>query len=145
MPMSRKNSMSRRARSHEYNPYLQYTEVKRWSTCADSILETAQVNHEIYTHINLNKFMQQSRLLKAPGHKELLTDVVEMRKTLRLGRVSPGARAGLSTGSDSHMAGSCPAARAWARRRVNLQPISRSTAAPRREQSRHRSFQKPEV
>jgi hypothetical protein len=32
-----------------YNPYLQYTEVKRWSTGADSILEPAQINHEICT------------------------------------------------------------------------------------------------
>ena len=29
--------------------YLYYTEVKRWFTGADSVLEPAQVNHEIYT------------------------------------------------------------------------------------------------
>jgi hypothetical protein len=33
----------------KYNPYLQYTEVMRWSTGPDSLLEQAQIDHEIYT------------------------------------------------------------------------------------------------
>ncbi len=60
-------------KKRKYNPYLQYTEVKRWSTGADSLLELAQINHDIYTL--MKKFMQQSRLMKAPGHKDLPTDV----------------------------------------------------------------------
>ena len=60
-------------KTRKYCPYREYTEVKRWSTGADSILEPAQVNHEIYTF--MKKFMQQSRLMKAQRHKELPTDV----------------------------------------------------------------------
>ena len=45
----------------------------RWPTVADSILEPAQVNHEIYTL--MKKFMQQSRLMQAPVHRELPTDI----------------------------------------------------------------------
>ena len=41
--------------------YLKYTEIKRWSTGKDSILEPAQINHEIYTL--MEKFMLQSRLM----------------------------------------------------------------------------------
>ncbi len=32
----------------EYHPYLQYTEVIQWKTCPDSVLEPAQINHEIH-------------------------------------------------------------------------------------------------
>ena len=53
--------------------YLNHTEVMWWPTCADSVLEPAQINHEIYTL--MKKFMQQSCLMKARGHKELLTDI----------------------------------------------------------------------
>jgi hypothetical protein len=45
----------------------------RWSTGPDSLLEPAQINHEIYTL--MEKFMQQSRLMKAAGHKQLDTYV----------------------------------------------------------------------
>jgi hypothetical protein len=38
----------------EYNPYLQYTEVKRWKTALD--LEPAQIKHEVYAL--MKKFMQ---------------------------------------------------------------------------------------
>ncbi len=57
----------------EHHPYLQYIEVMRWKTCPESILEPAQIEHEIYTY--MKRFMQQSRLMKAPGHKQLDTDV----------------------------------------------------------------------
>ena len=56
-----------------YHPYLKYTEVKRWITCEDSILKPAEIKREIY--MLTKKFMQQSRLMKAPGHKELQTDI----------------------------------------------------------------------
>ena len=36
-------------KKRKYHPFLQYTEVKRWSTGEDSVLEPAQINHEIYT------------------------------------------------------------------------------------------------
>ncbi len=45
----------------------------RWKTAPDSILEPAQIDHEIYTL--MKKLMQQSRLMKALGHKQLETDV----------------------------------------------------------------------
>ncbi len=38
-------------KKHKYDPYLQYTKVKRWSTGADFMLEPAQINHEIYVEI----------------------------------------------------------------------------------------------
>ena len=60
-------------KKRKYSAYLNYTEVKRWSTSADSVKEPADINHEIYTP--MKKFMQQSRLMKAPGHKELPTDI----------------------------------------------------------------------
>jgi hypothetical protein len=60
-------------KKQEYHPFLQYTESKRWKTCSDSVLEPAQIDHETYTL--MRKFMQQSRLMKAPGHKQLDTDV----------------------------------------------------------------------
>ena len=53
--------------------YLKYTEIKRRSTRKDSMLEPAQISHEIYTL--MKKFMQQSRLMKAQGHRELPTDL----------------------------------------------------------------------
>jgi len=56
-----------------YHPFRQYTEIKRWKTGAESELEDEQIDHEIYTH--MKKFMQQSRLLKSPGHKQLDSDV----------------------------------------------------------------------
>ena len=38
-------------KKRKYSAYLKYTEVKRWSTGKDSMLEPAQINHEIYTLI----------------------------------------------------------------------------------------------
>ncbi len=52
----------------EYSPYFHYTEVMLWK-----VLEPAQIDHAIYTL--MKKFMQQSHLMKAPGHKQLDTDV----------------------------------------------------------------------
>ncbi len=60
-------------KKRNYNPYLQYAEGMRWKTCPDSLLEPAQINHEMYTL--MKKCMQQSCLMKAPGHEELPTDV----------------------------------------------------------------------
>ncbi len=42
-------------------------------TGVDSKLETEPINHEIYTL--MKKFMQQSRFIKVPGHKQLDIDV----------------------------------------------------------------------
>jgi hypothetical protein len=62
-------------KKREYHQFRQYTEIQLWKTRADSELEDAQINHEIYTH--MKKFMQQSRVYKAPGHnlKQNPTDV----------------------------------------------------------------------
>ena len=60
-------------KKQEYYPFRQYTEVKRWKTGSDSELKTEEINHEIYSL--KKKFMQQSRLMKAPGHKLLETNV----------------------------------------------------------------------
>jgi hypothetical protein len=49
-------------KKRNYNPYLQYTEIKRWPTCTDSLLEPAQINQEIYTL--MKKYMHQSRLIR---------------------------------------------------------------------------------
>ncbi len=57
----------------EYHLFLEYTEVMRWKAGPDSVLEPAQIDHAIYTL--MKKSMQQSRLMKAPGHKQLDTDV----------------------------------------------------------------------
>ena len=51
-------------KKRKYNPCLVYTEVKQWTTGEDSILEPAQINHDIYTP--MKKFMRDSRLMKAP-------------------------------------------------------------------------------
>ncbi len=51
-------------KKRENNPFLQYTEIKLWKTGPDCLLELAQIDHESYTLIK--KFMQQSRLMKAP-------------------------------------------------------------------------------
>ena len=56
-----------------YHPYLVYTEVKRWATGEDSILDPAEIKREQY--MLMKKFMQDSRLMKAPGHKTLDTDI----------------------------------------------------------------------
>ena len=50
-----------------------YTEVKRWTTGEDSILEPAEIKREIYMLVK--KFMQDSRLMQTPGHKTLDTDI----------------------------------------------------------------------
>ena len=60
-------------KKREYHPSRQYTEFKRWKTGSDFKLETEEINHEIYTL--MKKFMQQSRLMKAPEHKQLESDV----------------------------------------------------------------------
>jgi hypothetical protein len=60
-------------KKREYHPFLEYTEVMQWKTGPDSLLQPAQINHEIYTC--MRKFMQQSSLMEAPGHKQLKTDV----------------------------------------------------------------------
>ncbi len=56
-----------------YHLFLEYREVMRWKTGSDSVLEPAQIDHEIYTL--MKKFMQQSRLMKAPEHKQNAADV----------------------------------------------------------------------
>ena len=64
-------------KKRKYNPYLKYTEVKRWITGEDSILEPAEIKREIY--MLMKKFMQDSRLMKAPP----------LRDTRRLTLISP--------------------------------------------------------
>jgi hypothetical protein len=59
------------SKNHKYNAFLTCTEVKRYSTSVDSILEPAQISYEIYTL--MKKFIQQSSLQRVPGHHELLT------------------------------------------------------------------------
>ena len=56
-----------------YHPYLVYTEVKQWATGEDSMLDPAEIKREIY--MLMKKFMQDSRLIKAPGHKTIDTDI----------------------------------------------------------------------
>ena len=56
-----------------YHPYLVYTEIKSWATGEDSILDPAEIKREQY--MLMKKFMQDSRLMKAPGHKTLDTDI----------------------------------------------------------------------
>jgi hypothetical protein len=51
---------------------LKFTEVKRWPTCADCVLEPAQISHEIYTLVK--KFMHWSRLMQVPYHRKNPTD-----------------------------------------------------------------------
>jgi hypothetical protein len=60
-------------KKREYHPFRQYTEIKRWKTGVESELEDEEINYEIYTL--MTKFMQQSRLMKAPGHKQLESNV----------------------------------------------------------------------
>jgi hypothetical protein len=60
-------------KKREYHPFRQYTEIKRWKTGAESELEDEEINHEI--HMLMKKFMQASRLMKAPGHKQLDSDM----------------------------------------------------------------------
>ena len=66
-------------KKRKYNPYLKYTEVKRWITCEDTILEPTEIKREIY--MLMKKFMQDSRLMtrKAPGHKRLDTDIANWK------------------------------------------------------------------
>jgi hypothetical protein len=45
----------------------------QWQTGSDSVLEPAQIDHAIYTL--MKKFVQQNRLMKAPGHKQNATNV----------------------------------------------------------------------
>ena len=52
-------------KKHTYHPYLVYTEIKRWATGEDSILDPAEIKREQY--MLMKKFMQDSRLMKAPG------------------------------------------------------------------------------
>ena len=58
-------------KKREYHPFRQYTEVKQ--TGSEPELETEEIHHEIYSCMKM--FMQQSRLMKAPGHKQNATDV----------------------------------------------------------------------
>ena len=44
-------------KKRKYHPYLNYTEVKRWTIGEDAKLESAQMNHEIYTLMKI--FMRQ--------------------------------------------------------------------------------------
>ena len=60
-----------------YHPYLVYTEIKSWATGEDSILDPAEIKREQY--MLMKKFMQDSRLMKAPGHKTLDTDIAHWK------------------------------------------------------------------
>ena len=55
-----------------YAPFHQYREVGRWATGQDSVLEPAEIEHEICTL--MKKFMQGSRLMQTPAHEQLPTD-----------------------------------------------------------------------
>ena len=59
-------------KKHKYNDYLDFTVVRDWSTGEDSLLEDAEIEHEIYA---LMKKLMQSPLIEAPGHRENETDI----------------------------------------------------------------------
>ena len=48
-------------RKHTYGAFLEYREVGRWSTGPDSLLEKAEIDHQVRMH--MKKFMQDSRLM----------------------------------------------------------------------------------
>ena len=52
-------------KKRKYCPFLVYSEVGRWATGEDSELEPAEVKQAIKT--KMKKFMQDSRLMVAPG------------------------------------------------------------------------------
>ena len=52
-------------RKHTYCAFREYREVGRWSTGPDSLLDPAEIDHQI--KMLMKKFMQDSRLMVAPG------------------------------------------------------------------------------
>ena len=60
-------------KKREYHPFLEYREVKRWSTGDDSELEPPEIKRENY--MLMKKFMQDSQLMQTPGHPDKKTDI----------------------------------------------------------------------
>ena len=60
-------------KKRKYSLYLVYTEVKRWTTGEDSMLDPAEIKREIY--MLMKKFMQDSRLMQTPAHEQLKVDM----------------------------------------------------------------------
>ena len=52
-------------RQHMYGAFHEHREVGRWATGPDSLLEKAEIDHKVRMH--MKKFMQDSRLMIAPG------------------------------------------------------------------------------
>ena len=52
-------------RKHTYGAFHEYREVGRWATGTDSLLEPAEIEHQI--RMLMKKFMQDSWLMIAPG------------------------------------------------------------------------------
>ena len=55
-------------RKHTYGAFREYREVGWWSTGPDSLLEPAEIDHQI--KMLMKKFMQDSRLMIAPATAE---------------------------------------------------------------------------
>ena len=52
-------------KKRKFAPFLEYRVIEEWVTGPDSVLEDAEIDHEIKKH--LKKFMQDSRLMIAPA------------------------------------------------------------------------------
>ena len=52
-------------KKRKFAPFHEYSVVGQWATCPNSLLETAEIEHQI--KMFMKKFMQDSRLMIAPG------------------------------------------------------------------------------
>ena len=60
-------------KSSNYQGYLKFKVQETWDTGPDAVLDDTYINNQIYQR--MKKFMDDSRLLKAPGHRPKPTDI----------------------------------------------------------------------
>ena len=61
-------------KKRDHKGYLNFTVVKQCTTGEDAESEDEDIEHEIYTL--MKKFMQQSRMMKDPAHRDNPNDII---------------------------------------------------------------------
>ena len=84
-------------KKRKYSGFHKFTVIREWSTAKDSILELLQIDHGIYTL--MKTFMQQSRLMTAPGHRELDTDTLLSGSSIAQNFTTRGGKLGSDVSS----------------------------------------------
>ena len=73
-------------KKRKYHPFFEYREVKLWFTGEDSVLEPVEIKPEMY--MLMKNFMQDIRLMQAPGHREQKADIGLWKKNSNTPNIS---------------------------------------------------------